>query len=220
MDTDITELLDDQSRRSVLKKGAVSVGALSLGAGAATAQSGEEGTNGGNQTGTDGEDGLGDEFQKALMYVGQARPGSRFVITSPVIDWTPQIEEIRDNIWSNYNTRVARYLNTDEQVMFWVAQEAELPEFDEQVGYVVDAEGDTSQGGTPQPEVYQFHTEWSPFGDAAFVTVNFAPVGEDEEDDFLDLDDWWLDDGDDTSANGGTDGGTNGGGNATNGGTS
>lgn len=186
---DVSKFVSDESRRSVLKKGALataSAGVLGASADSVAAQEDDD---------DDADDGT-DDWQKALLNVGQARPGRNFIITAPVLDWSPDVEEIEDNVWSDYNTRVIRYLNSDEQVLFWVAQEAELPEYSEENGYVVDAEGDTADDGTPQPEIYQMRREFSPFGDAAYVTVNFAPVGEDDEDGILEMDDWWLDDDD------------------------
>lgn len=197
MDRELTDIGSDESRRSILKKGALSIGALAVGASGPVAA----------QNQGDDDDVFDDqEYDKGLMYVGQARPGARFVISSPVLDWNPDIEEIQDNVWSEYNTRVIRYLNTDEQVLFWQAHEAEVPDFSPEAGYVVDAEGATGPNQTPQPEVFRMHTEWSPFGDAAFVTVNFTPVGEDEQQDLLDDDDWWIDDDDDGVGDGGVTG--------------
>lgn len=216
MDRDLTDVSNDQSRRSILKKGALSVGALALGAsGTAAAQNGDD-DGGFFDDDNDGEI-FDDQYRKALMYVGQARPGKRFVITSPVIDWTPDIGEIQDNIWSNYNTRTMRYLNSDEQHLFWVAHEADIPEYDSSEGYVVDAEGDTGPNDTPQPEVYEMHAEWTPLGgDAAYMTLNFTPADEDTEDDLLDTEDWWLDDDDDdTAGNGGVTGNATGNGGVT-----
>jgi hypothetical protein len=178
---DVSNFVSDESRRSVLKKGALATAGAGIVGASADSVAAQEGE------GTESPEGS----QTALMNVGQARPGRHFVVTSPVIDWLPDVEEIQDAVWGDYNTRVIRYLNSDEQFLFWVAQDAELPEYDEQAGYVVDAEGDTAEDGTPQPEVYEFHREFSPFGDSAYVTLNFAPIDESEEDQILQLEDWW-----------------------------
>lgn len=200
MNRDTTHIESDESRRSILKKGALSVGALTVG-GVGTAAAQED--DGGFFDDDDDGEIFDDQWRKALMYVGQARPGKRFVITSPVIDWTPDIGEIQDNIWSNYNTRTMRYLNSDEQHLFWVAHEAEIPEYDDEAGYVVDPEGDTGPNNSPQPEVYSMHSEWTPLGgDAAYITLNFTPVGEDEEDTLLETEDWWRDDDDEVDVGG------------------
>ncbi len=211
------ELTGESTRRSVLKSGAL-----------ATAGAGLAGVTSGGATAQD-DDGLADgqEWDKAIMPVGQFQPNSRFIITSPVLEWSPNVPEIRDNVWSEYNTRAIRYLNTNEQVLFWQAQDAEVPNFNQEAGYVVDAEGDTApDGNTPQPEVFRMRAQYSPFGDSGYVTVNFTPVGEDEQDDWLDNDDWWYDDeedqvgiGDDVidGGNGNATGGNATGGNATGG---
>ena len=180
--TDKTSFLEtltgDSSRRSVLKTGALTTAGLALtGVGSAAAQDGDV---------VDGES------DKALMFADEFNPNSRFVITSPVIRWNPNVQEVRDADWSEYNTRMIRYLNTGQRAQFFMAEDAEVPEFDQEAGYVVDAEGDTQQD-TPQPEVFSMEQEWAPFGASRLVTVNFSPVGEDEEDDLLDDEDWWLD---------------------------
>ncbi len=192
--TDKNNLLEtltgDSSRRSVLKTGALTTAGLTLtGVGSAAAQQ---------------DDGIVDgESDKALMFADQFNPNSRFVITSPVIEWNPNVQEVRDADWSEYNTRMIRYLNTGQRAQFFMAEDAEVPEYDQQAGYVVDAEGDTQQGN-PQPEVFSMEQEWAPFGASRLVTVNFSPVGEDEEDDLLDDEDWWLDGDGGTATPGGT----------------
>ncbi|WP_225333197.1 hypothetical protein [Halomicrobium urmianum] len=173
-DHDLLDKFTDPTRRSVLKKGAAATAGLGLtaaGSGSAAAQD-------------DGDDDIIDdrEWDKAIIPAGQFQPRSRFIITSPVLQWNPRVEEIRDNVWSEYNTRAIRYLNSNEHVLFWQAQDAEVPEFDQEAGYVVDAEGDTFQDDTPQPEVFRMHSEGALFGDSGYVTINFTPVGEDEED--------------------------------------
>lgn len=206
MTDDDTSIND--SRRSVMKKGMVAAGALALGgSGTVTAQEGEDQTNGEDETeeGGAGEDGadegdddaLTEEWDKAIMQTGTFRPAGRFIITSPVISWNPNVADIRDNLWSEYNTRSIRYLGDPTQYSFWQAHDAEVPDFNQERGYVVDAEGATGPDDTVQPEVFRMHTEYSPLGDAGYVTVNFTPVSEDEQEDWLDNDDWWTDDVDD-----------------------
>lgn len=143
----------------------------------------------------DDDDVLDDqEWDKAIMQTNAFRPRAKFIITSPVLQWVPNAEDIRDNVWSEYNTRAIRYLGDPNRYFWWQAQEAEVPNFNQDAGYVVDAEGDTGPNNTPQPEVFRMRDESSLFGDEGFMTVNFTPVGEDEEDALLEQDDWWLDD--------------------------
>lgn len=174
-------LTGDSSRRSVLKNGVLAT----AGAGLAGASTGS----GAAQIDDDDEVLEDQEWDKAIMAVTQFQPRSRFIITSPVLQWNPDVEEIRDNVWSEYNTRAIRYLNTNEQVLFWQAHEAEVPNYNEEAGYVVDAEGDTFEDGTPQPEIFRMRGDASIFGDSGYVTVQFTPVGEDEEDELLDDED-------------------------------
>ena len=189
--TDDENLLDrltgESTRRSVLKSGALATAGASLATGGVAAQ---EGDGAGDGAG----DGVGDgqNWMKGILPAAQFRPSARFIITSPVIEWTPNIAEIQDNVWSEYNTRAIRYLNSNEQVLFWQAQDAQVPEFNQQAGYVVDSAGDVGPNNTPQPEIYRMNTEYAPFGTSGYVTVQFSPVREDEEDDWLDNDDWWY----------------------------
>lgn len=173
----LDRLTDDSTRRSVLKKGAL-----------ATAGAGLAGISTGGAAAQVEDDGVVDdqEWDKGIISTGQFQPRGRFIITSPVLRWNPRVEEIRDNVWSEYNTRLIRYLNTNDIVPFWQAHEAEVPDFNEQAGYVVDDEGDTFQDGTVQPEVFRMNADASLFGDSGYLTVQFTPVGEDEEEALFD----------------------------------
>ena len=174
---DVSKFNSDESRRSVLKKGALATagaGIVSGGIGSAVAQE-----DGGDDTEASG--------QKALIFQNNFRPFARFSFVSDVIDWVPNVEEVSNNVWSNYNVRMIRYLNTGEQVPFFVAQDAQIGQYDDQLGFVVDDDDDASQ-----PQVYEMDKNFALFGDSPhIVTVNFSPVGEEEEDDLLDNEDWW-----------------------------
>ncbi|QLH84231.1 hypothetical protein [Halosimplex pelagicum] len=173
----------EESRRSVMKKSALAAAgtAAASGAGVAAAQD------------DDGDDAGVQDSQKALLFTDSVRPRADFVVTSPVVEWVPHVEEVRDNVWSDYNTRMIRYLGTGERATIFVAEEAELPEYDEEAGYVIDDAGDTADDGTVQPEVFTIDPEFTLFDtDGWLTTINFSPVGEDEEDDLLDNEDWWL----------------------------
>lgn len=179
----LNDLTGDSTRRSVLKGGALATAGVGL-AGVTTG------------SGAAQDNGVVDnqEWDKAIIAASHFQPRGRFIITSPVLQWDPNVEEIEDNVWSEYNTRMIRYLNNREQVPYWQAHQAEVPEYNQQAGYVVDAEGDTGPNKTPQPEIFRMHSEGSLFGASGYVTINFTPVSEDEEDDLLDDDDWWYDD--------------------------
>ena len=155
----------------------------------------------------DDGDGIIDEGPwKALIFQNNFQPEARFTFVSGVVEWTPNYGGIDDSWFSNYNTRMIRWLNTGEHVQLFVAQAAEIGQYDDNLGVVVDDEDQT------QPQVYEVSPEWSPFeDDPKLATINFSPVEEETEDRLLETDDWWQDRRDAV----GTDGN---GGNATTGG--
>ncbi len=173
----------ESTRRSVLKRGALATAAAGLAgvtSGGAAAQESD---------GTPGDD---RNLMSAIISAALYRPNARFFITSPVLDWSPKVPEVQDNVWSDYNTRVLRYLNTDQEAMFYQAHEAQIPQFDQEAGYVVDAEGDTGPNGAPQPEIFRMHPGFGLLGDSRYMAIRFSSVPEEEEDDWLDNDDWWY----------------------------
>ena len=173
----------ESTRRSFMKKGAAGVATATLatsGLGAAVAQ----------------DDGTIGEGWKALIFTNNFHPQGQFSIVSGVTQWTPNFGEVQDNWFSGYNTRMIRWQNTGETVPLFVAQDAPIGEFDQQFGFVVDADDDPNQ-----PQLYEMDREWTPFGDSPrLVTVNVSTVPEEEEDQILDGEDWWQDAG----AEGGT----------------
>lgn len=190
-DEDLLErIIDDETRRSFMKKGAVAtVGAGLAASGTASAQD-------------DGGGGL-DEGWKALIFTNNFKPQAQFAIVSGVIEWTPNYGEIQDNYFSDYNTRMIRWQNTGEVDQLFVAQDANVGSFDENLGFVTDANDDQNQ-----PQLFEMNKEWTPFGDDSdFITVNASPVGEEEEDSILENEDWWN-----AGDGGGGGGGGNGGG--------
>lgn len=141
----------DQTRRSILKKGALATGATVGLAGCNALDGGEgpaadgtdtddgvldddddDGTDDGildDETETDGE-GLVDEgSKKALMFSDDFRGGAQFRVTSPVVEQQPDVEGVEEgSVWSDYNTRVIEYVNTDQDVQFFPAEDAEIQE--------------------------------------------------------------------------------------------
>ncbi|MDS0474052.1 twin-arginine translocation signal domain-containing protein [Natrinema sp. 1APR25-10V2] len=162
----------DDSRRSFLKKGALASGALVLGAsGTATAQDG----------------GILDEGWKALIHISNFHPNAQFTFVSGVVEWVPNYGDVNDSWFSDYNTYQIRWLNSGEVVPLFVAHDANIGEYDENLGFIPDADDDQNQ-----PQVFEMNREWTPFSDnQEFITVNASPVGEDEEDNILENDDWW-----------------------------
>lgn len=169
------------SRRSFMKKGALATGALAIGAsGTALAQEGN------GQVGDDGEGTTLGEGWKALTFVSNFHPNARFAIVSDVVEWVPNYGEVQDSWFSDYNTYQIRWLNTDEIVPLFVAQDAQIGEYDGDLGFITDDEEED------QPQLYEMDQEWTPFGDnERLITVNVSPVGEDEEDSILETEDWW-----------------------------
>jgi hypothetical protein len=99
----------------------------------------------------------------------------------------PNYGDVRDSFFSDYNTYQIRWLNTDEVVPLFVAQDAPIGQYDEELGFITDEDDDPNQ-----PQVYEMDREYTPFGDnERLITVNASPVSEDEEDAILDNQDWW-----------------------------
>lgn len=79
-----------------------------------------------------------------------------------------------------------RWLNTGEHVQLFVANDAEVGQYDENFGFVVDDEDRN------QPQVYEVSPEWSLFeDDPRLATINFGPAEEETEDQILETDRWW-----------------------------
>ena len=183
----IDRLLGGETRRSFIKKSAVAtVGASALGSGVGAAQ--------------DGGDGELTEGWKALISGDNFHPQGRFTFVSGVVEWTPTYGDVQDSWFSDYNTRMIRWLNTNQTVPMFVAQSANIGEYDEELGFVADVDDDQNQ-----PQLFEVNQEWTPFGDnPQLVTVNASPVAEEEEDEILQNEDWWqTGGGNDTTANGG-----------------
>lgn len=138
------------SRRSILKKGALATGALTLGGvGTVAAQEDGDAIFGDDPDENPGELFVEAEAQKALMFRQDFVPAGLFTIVSPVIDAQPDVEEITDNIYSEYNTRTIRYVHPfTSNVPFYPAQAATIGPFEEQFGSVVDDDfvGDDDAG--------------------------------------------------------------------------
>jgi len=162
----------DDSRRSFLKKGAIASSVLAIGAsGTAMAQDGD----------------ILDEEWKALINISNFYPDARFTFVSGVVEWVPNYGDVTDSWFSDYNTYQIRWLNNGEVVPLFVAHDADIGEYDEDLGFITDADDDQNQ-----PQVFQMSREWSPLGDnEEVITVNASPVDEEDEDEILEGDDWW-----------------------------
>jgi len=193
-DPSLLDRIGDDSRRSFLKKSAVATAGVGLAAsGTASAQDGDD------------DDYFGQEW-KGLVFPQTFYPEARFSFVSDVVEWTPNYGDVRDSWFTDYNTRMIRWLNTGEQDQLFVAEDANIGDFDEDLGFVPDqGEGDDSQ-----PQVFEIRPEWAPFGDNQdLITVNFSPADPETSDQILDADDWWVDQQDAFETNGNGDNGNN-----------
>lgn len=170
-----------ESRRSVLKKGAFASGALALGG---------MGTATGQETPEDDDGLLDDDLGgEALINTGNFYPNAHFTFESGVINWVPNVPDVRDSVWADFNTYQIRWLNTNNINPLWVAHDANVGEYDEDLGFVPDADDDADR-----PQVWEMEQDFAPFGDNEYLMeVEFSPVDEDEADAILDNDDWWQD---------------------------
>lgn len=185
----LDRLVGDETRRSFLQKSAVAtVGAGALGSGIGAAQDDDDGGD------------LDDDW-KALISGDNFHPEGRFTFVSGVVEWTPTYGDVQDSWFSDYNTRMIRWLNTNQTVPLYVAHDANVGEYDEELGFVTDVDDDQNQ-----PQLFEMNQEWTPFGDnPQLVTVNASPVPEEEEDEILENEDWWQTDGDGTTVGDGTE---------------
>ncbi|KTG09818.1 hypothetical protein AUR64_09305 [Haloprofundus marisrubri] len=101
---------DESTRRTVLKAGALSAGGLALGL---SGTGGVAAQTGGNQP-----------QYKALFQANDFNPGARLRIVSGVVNYTPQ--QTGFTAWSDYNTRIATYLNTNERFLIYPANDANI----------------------------------------------------------------------------------------------
>lgn len=164
------EKTNRESRRGFMKKSALTSGGLAVGlTGSVTAQATE------TTTGVGGDVDAGGE---ALIFNDEFRPGTQFRVVSPVLEQNPDIGGGEQRgIWNEYNTRRIQYLNTNEEVYLFPAQDAEIEE----------------------GRVYELKGNFSLFADGAHgrdvLSVFFGPVGEDEV--LISDDDGQLDPGED-----------------------
>ncbi|WP_224269755.1 hypothetical protein [Haloprofundus salinisoli] len=101
----------DSTRRTVLKASALSAGGLALGLGGTNTAAAQQG--GGQQQQYD-----------ARMFVQDYRPGARLQIVSNPINYTPQ--NLGFTPFNDYNTRIGMYRNTNERVLVFTPQNAQI----------------------------------------------------------------------------------------------
>lgn len=179
---------DDERDRTPTRAAGIATAGMSAAAGIGSAAA-QEGGDGGDDGGIVEQDSGG---KKGLTFQANFRPGAKIAIVSDVVDWWPEVDAVTDNIWSDYNTRIMRYLNTGEHVLLYVAEAAEISRYDEDLGFVVDPD----DGEAARPQVYDLDRNYTLFGGSSgLVTVNFVPIREENEGDVLENEDWWRQDG-------------------------
>ena len=62
---------------------------------------------------------------EALIFAGSFHPGARFEVTSDVLNYTPVVPQ-GARTFGEYNSRVIKYLNTNERALFFPANDAEV----------------------------------------------------------------------------------------------
>lgn len=164
-------IADDSSRRNFLKTSALATaGTGLLATGTAAAQE------------DDDDDILNDQSFNVAMFQNDFRGGARFLITSGIIEYSPNIPQNLGGPLTGYNTHMASYLNTADRFTIFVNQEANLgASYDEEAGWFVDEEA--AEEGYNQPALYELDNEYSFYeGTDQIITANAYPLEQDVED--------------------------------------
>lgn len=160
-------LFSHESRRTFLKKGALASGVAVGLAGCSQIRGDEQAPTNETDTTTATETPTGDGDAggggKALMFNSEFNGGAQFRVVSDVLEAHPTVEGVQEgDIWSEYNTRMIEYLNTDENVTFFPAHDATVE----------------------QDQVYELHDNFTWFGDnvndEGIIDVKFTQVGNEQ----------------------------------------
>lgn len=186
--TPLESIFGGETRRSFVKKGALASGTAVLGlSGTAAADD--------DQEDDDDDVFVNEEQAKCILFQNDFRPGSEFIITSPVIEWTPNVPQNLGSPFEGYNTRIIRYRGSGDNVVFFQSQDAQVPNFSQEAGFVVDDDEDFGENEFVQPEVFSLWNQASFFeGTTRLVTARFSPVEEDFENQIFDEEDFNPDD--------------------------
>lgn len=108
----------EMTRRSAMKMGALGASGLMLGlagTGSAAAQESDQ------QNAQQDDDDLfvNEEQIDAAMYTGDFNPNGEFVITSDVIEWTPNVNENIQGVFDQFNTHMIKYQNSNRQAQLF-----------------------------------------------------------------------------------------------------
>jgi len=118
-ETDTSHSTD--SRRTFLKKSAVTSGVLMVGLSSTGTAAAQNDSNGQEpvQNGGGGE---------GLMYTNEFNGEALFRVISPVLNENPEVDTDDDIFDEEYNSRRIRYLNTDEEMYLFPTEDAEIQE--------------------------------------------------------------------------------------------
>lgn len=176
----IGKFTPDESRREFMKKGVAATAATGLaasGIGTAAAQA------------DDADDIQNDQTMGGAMFNIGYRPGAAFIITSPVVEWTPDVDQNIAGPFRQYNTRIIQYTGTNEQVQFFMSEDASVPQYNPDLGYVPDSEGGTLPGtNATMPQVYRLSFTHEVFGGgnrSGLIAVQFHPVEQNAQEQIL-----------------------------------
>ena len=181
----IDRITDESSRRNFMKKGALATAGVGLTASGTAAAQEED----------DDDVFANDEQWTFIMFQNDFRPESEFIITSPVLDWTPDVPANLGSPFEGFNTRMIRYRGTGDNVLFFQSQGAQVPNYNEEAGYVVDDDQTFGENEFTQPEVFSLWNDASYYeGTNRLVTGSFSPVEEDFENQIFGEEDFEEDD--------------------------
>ncbi|WP_323172858.1 hypothetical protein [Natrialba sp. PRR66] len=119
------------SRRSVVQTGSLLLGALASGSIGATRVSAQSGSSSESEPEAEPESEAEPDFQ-ARLYGNDFYPAARFRVVSSSLEYKPAVSVqegetfLGDLYWSDYDTRLIRYENTQERVLFFPPFEADL----------------------------------------------------------------------------------------------
>lgn len=191
----LDSIVGDASRRDVLKTGALATAGAGIATGAATAQEEDGDLFEDNDEAVEDDPVEGVDQVRIAMFQNDFVGGARFMITSGIIEWTPNVPVNLGGPFTGFNTHFATFLNTAGRFPVFVRQGENLgAEFDEDAGFFVDNEegegeldggenGGGDGGGFNQPALYELDNQFSLYeGTDQIVTAYAFPLEQNIED--------------------------------------
>lgn len=188
------EKLTDESRRSFLKKSAITSGGLAMGLSGGSTVAAQDGNdqNGNEQNGN---------VMRGVMFGSQFHPRARFEIVSQRIDWAPLENEENDfltdanddllfddsEVFANFNTRVVNYrIGRQSWALLFVQEDANVQQgqtYELSPAFGAFGPDDFQQFGIDADDYDGFYgPDENNFGNTGYnelgmVTVQFSPAG-------------------------------------------